>query len=93
MFIGPKPLERYLELSIVNKILAEALTYGVAWHMPKYYSFKIAGYFLCFTSKCIIEAFHTHASDGTLAQRGSEKIFVRRDGLSTVMELTSITHV
>ena len=31
--------------------------------MPKYYEFKIAGYYLYFTSHCIIECMHVHASD------------------------------
>ena len=54
--------------------------------MPKYYSYKIAGYFLYFTSKCIIEAFHVHASDGRLTEKGSAKFFVREDGSTSVME-------
>ena len=41
--------------------------------MPKYYSYKAAGYFLYFTSKCIVEAFHVHASDGRLTEHGSAK--------------------
>ena len=31
--------------------------------MPKYYEFKIAGYYLYFTSHCVIECMHVHASD------------------------------
>lgn len=31
--------------------------------MPKYYKFKIAGYYLYFTSYCVIECMHVHASN------------------------------
>lgn len=31
--------------------------------MPKYYDFMICGYYLYFTSHCIVEAMHVHASD------------------------------
>ena len=34
--------------------------------MPKYYEFKIAGYYLYFTSYCVIECMHVHASDRKL---------------------------
>lgn len=51
----------------------------------KYYSFKIAGYYLYFTSKCIIEAFHVHASDRRLTEEGSAKFFVRDDGSTRVV--------
>ena len=34
--------------------------------MPKYYEFKIAGYYLYFTSYCVIECMHVHASDPDL---------------------------
>ena len=36
--------------------------------MPKYYAYMIAGYYLYFTSKCIVEAFHVHASDKRLSE-------------------------
>ena len=29
--------------------------------MPKYYEFMICGYYLYFTSHCVIEAMHVHA--------------------------------
>ena len=54
--------------------------------VPKYYSYKVAGYFLYFTSKCIVEAFHVHASDGHLTEHGSAKFFVGERGQSSVME-------
>lgn len=34
--------------------------------MPKYYEYKIAGYYLYFTSYCVIECMHVHASDRKL---------------------------
>lgn len=39
--------------------------------MPKYYEYKIAGYYLYFTSYCVIECMHVHASDGKLTEAGS----------------------
>jgi hypothetical protein len=52
--------------------------------MPKYYEFKIAGYYLYFTSHCIIECMHVHASDGKLTEAGSAKFFVQENGDSVV---------
>ena len=34
--------------------------------MPKYYEFKVCGYYLYYTAHCIIEAMHVHASDKKL---------------------------
>ena len=48
--------------------------------MPKYYEFKVAGYFLYFTSYCIVECMHVHASDRRLTESGSAKFFVKSDG-------------
>ena len=45
--------------------------------MPKYYDFKICGYYLYFTSHCVIESMHVHASDSRLTEGGSAKLFVR----------------
>ncbi len=53
--------------------------------MPKYFSYKICGYFLYYTEHCIIEAFHVHASDSKLTESGSAKFFVKKDG-STVVQ-------
>lgn len=52
--------------------------------MPKYYEFKIAGYYLYFTSHCIIECMHVHASDSKLTEAGSAKLFVEEDGNTVV---------
>ena len=53
--------------------------------MPKYYEFKVAGYFLYFTSKCIIECMHVHASDRKLTEEGSAKFFVKENGESIII--------
>ena len=50
--------------------------------MPKYYEYKIEGYYLYFTSFCTIECMHVHASDRKLTEAGSAKFFVKEDGES-----------
>lgn len=50
--------------------------------MPKYYEFKVCGYYLYFTSHCVIECMHVHASDRKLTEAGSAKFFVKNDGES-----------
>ena len=54
--------------------------------MPKYFPFKICGYYLYFTSHCIVECMHVHAGDEELTEKGSAKFFVKSDGSSKVME-------
>ena len=53
--------------------------------MPKYYQDKICGYYLYFTSFCVIECMHVHASDRKLTEEGSAKFFVKADG-DTVLQ-------
>lgn len=53
--------------------------------MPKYYQYQIAGYYLYYTSHCVIECMHVHASDRKLTEAGSAKFFVNSDG-STVLQ-------
>lgn len=48
--------------------------------MPKYYEFKVCGYYLYFTAHCIIECMHVHASDRKLTESGSAKLFVMSNG-------------
>lgn len=48
--------------------------------MPKYYEFKIMGYYLYFTSFCVVECMHVHASDAKLTESGSAKFFVKSNG-------------
>lgn len=52
--------------------------------MPKYYEYKVVGYYLYFTSFCIIECMHVHASDRKLTEAGSAKFFVKENGDSIV---------
>ena len=52
--------------------------------MPKYYNYKVCGYYLYFTSHCIVEAMHVHASDKKMTEAGSAKFFVKKDGDTTV---------
>ena len=52
--------------------------------MPKYYEFKVAGYYLYFTSHCVIECIHVHASDRKLTEAGSAKFFVENTGESVL---------
>lgn len=48
--------------------------------MPKHFDFKVCGYFLYFTSHCIIECMNVHASDSRLTESGSAKFFVKSNG-------------
>lgn len=48
--------------------------------MPKSYEYKVAGYYLYFTSFCTIECTHVHASDRKLIEAGSAKFFVKENG-------------
>jgi len=61
--------------------------------MPKYYEFKVCGYYLYFTSKCIVEAMHVHASDSQLTETGSGKFFVKENGDSVVQNKGKISDI
>lgn len=52
--------------------------------MPKYYEFKVCGYYLYYTASCVIEAMHVHASDRKLTEAGSAKFFVKKNGDTTI---------
>ena len=52
--------------------------------MPKYYEFMVAGYYLYFTSHCVIECMHVHASDRRLTEEASAKLFVKPNGDTVV---------
>ncbi len=54
--------------------------------MPKYYQFKVAGFYLYFTSKCVIECMHVHASDKNLTEEASAKFFVKANGDSVLQK-------
>ena len=60
--------------------------------MPKYYDFMICGYYLYFTSHCIVEAMHVHASDRHLTESGSAKLFVMGNGDTVVKEQGVLTN-
>lgn len=59
--------------------------------MPKYYEYKVCGYYLYYTSHCVIEAMHVHASDGKLTEAGSAKFFVKSDGSTTIEKQGTLT--
>lgn len=59
--------------------------------MPKYYEFKVAGYFLYFTSFCVVECMHVHASDRRLTEAGSAKFFVKGNGDTVLRERGILT--
>ncbi|MCF0229468.1 MAG: DUF4160 domain-containing protein [Parasporobacterium sp.] len=59
--------------------------------MPKYYQYKVAGYYLYFTSKCVIEAMHVHASDRKLTEIGSAKFYVKENGSTVLQERGKLT--
>ena len=61
--------------------------------MPKYYHYKVCGYYLYYTSFCIIECMHVHASDSKLTEAGSAKLFVHEDGSTTVKKHGRLTDV
>ena len=59
--------------------------------MPKYYEFKVAGYYLYFTSFCVVECMHVHASDTKLTEAGSAKFFVKGNGDSVLQNKGILT--
>jgi len=61
--------------------------------MPKYYPFKVYGYYLYYTSFCIIECMHVHASDTKLTESASAKFFVRSDGSTVVQKQGILTDI
>ena len=61
--------------------------------MPKYYPFKVYGYYLYYTSFCLIECMHVHASDTSLTENGSAKFFVKSDGSTVVQKQGVLTDI
>lgn len=53
--------------------------------MPNYFDFKVVGYYLYFTSFCVVECMHVHASDKKKTESGSAKFFVKSNG-DTVLQ-------
>lgn len=59
--------------------------------MPKYFQFMVAGYYLYFTSFCVIECMYVHASDKKLTESGSAMFFVKADGATTLQHRGRLT--
>ena len=59
--------------------------------MPKYYEYKVCGYYLYYTSHCVIEAMHVHASDRKLTEAGSAKFFVMKNGETTIEHMGQLS--
>lgn len=59
--------------------------------MPKYTNDVVAGYILYFTSKCVIEAMHVHASDKELSEIGSAKLYVYANGDTKVTKWGTVS--
>lgn len=59
--------------------------------MPKYFEFKVAGYYLYFTSACTLECMHAHASDGKLSEAGSAKLFVKDNGDTVIQHQGTVS--
>lgn len=55
--------------------------------MPKYFPFKIAGYYLYYTSLCTVECMHAHASSRKLTEKGSAKFLIRNNGDTVVQHV------
>lgn len=54
--------------------------------MPNYFKDKVSGYYIYFTSKCIVEAMHAHANNKGPIPSGSAKFWVYEDGTSKLVE-------
>lgn len=61
--------------------------------MPKYFPFKVAGYYLYFTMACTVECIHTHASDSKLTEAGSAKLFIKSDGDTIIQNHGTVSDV
>ena len=59
--------------------------------MPKYYEYKVAGYYLYFTSFCTVECMHVHVSDRKLTEGGSAMFFVKENGDSILQNRGVLT--
>ena len=59
--------------------------------MPKYFPFKIAGYYIYFTMACIVECIHAHASNKQLTEAGSAKLFIKPDGNTVIQKQGTVS--
>ena len=58
--------------------------------MPKYYDFKVAGYYLYFTSFCIVECMHVHASAKFFVKSNGDSVLQNR-GILNDREIAKIS--
>ena len=61
--------------------------------MQNFANEKICGYYLYFTSHCVIEAMHAHASDKKLTEEGSAKFFVKANGDTELMKKGTLSDI
>ena len=61
--------------------------------MPKYFTFKVAGYYLYFTMACTVECIHVHASDSKLTETGSAKLFIKSNGDTVIQNKGNVSDV
>ncbi len=61
--------------------------------MPKYTTDIVAGYCLYFTTKCIVEAMHVHASDKDLTENASAKLFVKSNGDTVIKRYGQVNEI
>lgn len=59
--------------------------------MPKYFMYKVYGYYLYFTSHCTVEAMHAHASDKALNRYTAAKFFIKSNGDTEVSKRGSLS--
>ena len=59
--------------------------------MPKYFPFKVAGYYIYFTMACTVECMHAHASDTKLTESGSAKLFIKSNGDTVVQRRGTVS--
>lgn len=59
--------------------------------MPKYFPYKVAGYYLYFTMACTVECMHAHASDRHLTENGSAKLFIKPGGDTVVQNWGTVS--
>lgn len=59
--------------------------------MPKYFLYKVYGYYLYFTTHCIVEAMHAHASDTSLNRHTAAKFFIKNNGDTVVTKRGDLT--
>ena len=59
--------------------------------MPKFFPYKVAGYFLYYTMACTVECMHAHASDSHLTEEGSAILFVQSNGDTIIQKRGTVS--